>query len=91
MGPRARLQRYLDVLIEPAATEGVASVMQLLAECAERDASGAIATVFHVDGNVETTIGARALLYPDGTIDGNFPPLAFQHSSHQNYSTNLRP
>jgi len=67
----------IDVLIEPAATERVASVMQLLAECAERDASGAIATVFHVDGDVETTIGARALLYPDGTIDGDFPPLIF--------------
>src|SRR6185369_2911639 len=49
----------IDVLIEPAATERVASVMQLLAECAERDAPGAIATVFHVDGYVETTIGAR--------------------------------
>ena len=67
----------IDVLIEPAATERVAGVMQLLAECAERDASGAIATVFHVDGDVETTIGARALLYPDGTIDGDFPPLIF--------------
>ena len=68
----------IDVLIEPATTERVAGVMQLLAECAERDASGAIATVFHVDGDVETTIGARALLYPDGTIDGDFPPLIFE-------------
>ncbi|HJT28411.1 MAG TPA: XdhC family protein, partial [Pyrinomonadaceae bacterium] len=67
----------VDILIEPAATERVAGVMQLLAECAERDESGAIATVFHVDGEVETTIGARALLYPDGTIDGDFPPFIF--------------
>lgn len=67
----------IDVLIEPATTERVAGVMQLLAECAERDAPGAIGTVFHIDGQVETTIGARALLYPDGTIDGDFPPLIF--------------
>jgi len=67
----------VDVLIEPANTERVAGVMQLLAECAERDASGTVATVFHVEGEVETTIGARALLYPDGIIDGDFPPLIF--------------
>jgi xanthine/CO dehydrogenase XdhC/CoxF family maturation factor len=67
----------IDVLIEPANTKRVAGVMQLLAECAERDASGVIATVFQVEGEVETTIGARALLYPDGTIDGDFPPLIF--------------
>jgi xanthine dehydrogenase accessory factor len=67
----------IDVLIEPATTERVAGVMQLLAECVEREGSGAIATVFHIEGDVETTIGARALLYPDGTIDGDFPPLIF--------------
>lgn len=67
----------VDVLIEPATNESVNGAMQLLAECAERDASGAIATVFHIEGDVETTMGARALLYPDGTIDGDFPPLIF--------------
>ena len=67
----------VEVLIEPANTERVDGVMQLLAECAERDAPGAIATVFHIDGDIGTTIGARALLYPDGTIDGDFPPLIF--------------
>jgi len=67
----------IDVLIEPATTEHVAGVLQLLAECAERDAPGVIATVFHIDGDVETTIGARALLYPDGTIDGEFPSPIF--------------
>jgi len=67
----------VDVLIEPANTERVEGVMQLFAECAERDASGALATVFHIDGEVETTIGVRALLYPDGTIDGDFPSTIF--------------
>jgi len=67
----------VDVLIEPANTERVEAMMQLLAECAERDTPGAIATVFHVDGYVEQRIGDRALLYPDGTIDGDFPTLIF--------------
>ena len=62
----------IDVLIEPATTDRVTAVMQLLAECAGGDAPGAVATVFRVEGDdVETTIGARALLYPDGTIDGD--------------------
>jgi xanthine dehydrogenase accessory factor len=62
----------VHVLIEPATKERVAGVMQLLAECAESDIAGAITTVFHVAGETETTIGTTALLYPDGTIDGEF-------------------
>lgn len=62
----------VHVLIEPATNERVAGLMQLLAECAESDISGAITTVFHVEGDTETTIGTTALLYPDGTIDGEF-------------------
>ena len=59
----------VHVLIEPA-TKNVAGVMQLLSECAEGNTCGAVATVFHVGGDCETPIGARALLYPDGTVDG---------------------
>lgn len=62
----------VHVLIEPATNERVAGLMQLLAECAESDVCGAITTVFHVAGNTEMTIGTTALLYPDGTIDGEF-------------------
>lgn len=62
----------VHVLIEPATNERVAGLMQLLAECAESDICGAITTVFHVAGNTEVTIGTTALLYPDGTIDGEF-------------------
>ena len=62
----------VHVLIEPAANERVISLMQLLAECAESDISGAIITVFHVAGETEMRIGTTALLYPDGTIDGEF-------------------
>ena len=60
------------ILIEPATNERVAGLMQLLAECAVSDISGAITTVFYVAGEMETTIGTTALLYPDGTIDGEF-------------------
>ena len=62
----------VHVLIEPATNERVTGLMQLLAECAESDISGAITTVFHVAGETETTIGTTMLLYPDGTIDGEF-------------------
>ena len=60
----------VDILIEPAATEDVCGLMQLLAECSESDRCGAVATVFRVDGEVDVKPGARAMLYPDGTVDG---------------------
>jgi xanthine/CO dehydrogenase XdhC/CoxF family maturation factor len=62
----------VHVLIEPATNERLAGLMQLLAECAESDISGAIITTFYIAGDTKTTIGTTALLYPDGTIDGEF-------------------
>lgn len=62
----------VHVLIEPATNARVSGLMQLLAECAESESSGAITTVFRVAGDTATTIGTTALLYPDGTIDGEF-------------------
>ena len=59
----------VHVLIEPV-NERVAGLMQLLAECAESESPGAIATVFQAQGDV--SIGTTALLFPDGTIDGEF-------------------
>jgi xanthine dehydrogenase accessory factor len=60
----------VDILIEPAATEDVRGLMRLLDECSDSNRCGAVATVFHVEGNVDVKLGARALLYPDGTVDG---------------------
>jgi xanthine/CO dehydrogenase XdhC/CoxF family maturation factor len=62
----------IHVLIEPATNERIASLMQLLAECSESSRGGAIATVFHVEGEDEATIGTSALMFPDGTVDGQF-------------------
>jgi xanthine dehydrogenase accessory factor len=62
----------VHVLIEPALPERVAGLMQLLAECAESETCGAIATVFQVMGDVDAAPGPAALLYPDGTVDGDF-------------------
>ena len=59
----------VHVLIEPG-NERVACLMQLLEECAESESSGAIATVFQTEGDVGASIGTTALLFPDGTIDG---------------------
>ncbi|HEU4930907.1 MAG TPA: XdhC family protein, partial [Pyrinomonadaceae bacterium] len=62
----------IHVLIEPATNERVASLMQLLAECSESSTGGAVATVFQVEGDVDATIGTSSLLFPDGTVDGQF-------------------
>lgn len=62
----------VQVLIEPATYERVAGVMQLLAECAESETCGAIATVFRVAADADASLGAAALVYPDGTVDGDF-------------------
>ena len=62
----------VHVLIEPATNERIESLMQLLAECSESSVGGAIATVFHVAGEVEATIGTGALMFPDGSVDGQF-------------------
>lgn len=59
----------VQVLIEPATTERVAGLMQLLEECAERDSCGAVATIFR---SSNTPPGATAFLYADGTVDGQF-------------------
>ncbi len=58
----------VHVLIEPATSERVGSLMQLLAECAESESCGAIATVFRSNSE---SLGAAAFLYADGTIDGH--------------------
>lgn len=60
----------VHVLIEPANTERVASLMQLLAECAESENTGAIATVFRSPR--DAPLGTTAMLFPDGTVDGDF-------------------
>jgi len=60
----------VQVLIEPATNERIASLMQLLGECSESSTAGAIATVIRVEGDVDTRIGTSALLFPDGTVDG---------------------
>ena len=62
----------VHVLIEPANTDRVASLMQLFAECAESENTGAIATVFRTQGDVDASLGTTAMLFPDGTVDGEF-------------------
>ncbi|HET6976467.1 MAG TPA: XdhC family protein [Pyrinomonadaceae bacterium] len=62
----------VQVLIEPATNERIASLMQLLAECSESSTAGAVATVFRVAGDIDMTIGTSALLFPDGSVDGQF-------------------
>jgi xanthine dehydrogenase accessory factor len=60
----------VDILIEPALNNDVAGLMQLFSECLESDKSAVVATVFRVEGEVGVTLGTRAQLYPDGSVDG---------------------
>lgn len=55
----------VQVLIEPASDFRCAGMVQLLADCEQSAQRGAVATVIRSEG--ETELGARALLYPDGT------------------------
>ena len=55
----------VQVLIEPASDFRCAGLVQLLADCEQSAQRGAVATVIRSEGKAE--LGARALLYPDGT------------------------
>lgn len=55
----------VQVLIEPASDFRCAGLVQLLADCEQSAQRGALATVIRSEGQAE--LGARALLYPDGT------------------------
>lgn len=57
----------IQVLIEPASDFRCAGLVQLLADCSKSAQCGAVATVIRCEGETEIEIGARALLYPDGT------------------------
>lgn len=57
----------VQVLIEPASDFRCAGMVQLLADCEQSAQRGAVATVIRTEGETQSELGARALLYPDGT------------------------
>lgn len=57
----------VQVLIEPASDFRCAGMVQLLADCEQSAQCGAVATVIRSEGKTDVELGARALLYPDGT------------------------
>lgn len=57
----------VQVLIEPADDTRFRGLMQLLEECVTNSQCGAVATVIGCEGDAGVEIGARALLYPDGS------------------------
>ena len=56
----------VQVLLEPTANFRFAELTQLLDECSQSRARGAIATVIQGAGGAEIEVGARALLHPYG-------------------------
>ncbi|MGA7933930.1 MAG: XdhC family protein [Kovacikia sp.] len=58
----------VHVLLESLGTESARSQLEWVADCFQRKEPAAIATLFHVEGNVEAEIGDRLYLQPDGTV-----------------------
>ena len=57
----------VQVLIEPASDFRCAGLMQLLEDCEKNTQRGAVATVIRSEVNPKIDVGARALLFTDGT------------------------
>lgn len=55
------------VLVEPLAPDGPAAALDFIAECLRHRRKGVVATVFAVQGEVGTRIGARLTLADDGS------------------------
>lgn len=58
----------VDVLIESLAETSAKRQLEFIATCWHQHCAGAIATVFHVEGEVGTGVAARLLLKADGTV-----------------------
>ncbi len=59
----------VQVLIEPASDERLDNLMRLLAACSKSQRRGVLATVIQYEGETETKIGARSLLYPNDATE----------------------
>jgi xanthine dehydrogenase accessory factor len=59
------------VLIEPATGERMADLARFLEACSGGARPGAAATVYDREGDPDAEVGARALLFPDGTVAGD--------------------
>ncbi len=58
----------VDVLIESLNDASARSQIEFIADCLHQGKPGAIATVFHVEGETRANIASRLLLKPDGTV-----------------------
>ncbi|MBW4694040.1 MAG: XdhC family protein [Lyngbya sp. HA4199-MV5] len=57
----------VHVLIESLNTDAK-SQLKFVAECFQQNQPGAIATLFHIEGDVDAHMGDRLFLKPDGTV-----------------------
>lgn len=58
----------VEVLIESLNDASARSQIEFIADCLHQGQPGAIATVFHVEGETRANIASRLLLKPDGTV-----------------------
>ena len=58
----------VEVLIESLHTESANRQLDFIAECFQQHQAGAIATVFHIEGESDVSIADRLFLKSDGTI-----------------------
>ena len=62
----------VQVLLESLHTESAKSQLALIADCFQQKEPVAIATIFHIEGNVAAQIGDRLCLKSDGTVVNRF-------------------
>lgn len=61
----------VQVLIEHLTQQNEPSPMAFLAECLRQRQMGVIVTVFRIEGQVRTKVGARLMLHQNGTVISN--------------------
>lgn len=61
----------VQILIERIEEENPFNPLAFLAKCFHQRQAGVLATVFHVEGQVNAQVGTRLMVYPDRTVKSN--------------------
>lgn len=61
----------VQILIERVEEESLFNPLTFLTQCFRRRQAGVMATVFHIEGQINAQVGTRLMVYPDGTLKSN--------------------
>ena len=61
----------VQILIERVEEESPFNPLTFLTECFRCRQTGVLATVFHIEGQINAQVGTRLMVYPDGTLKSN--------------------